>query len=221
MADQTFTLVDVVAAAVILIAGLLALNSGLVRVLLFIASWVGAALAAVFGFSRAKPYAHEFISPPWAADATAGLGLFVFSFILISLLTWPIGNRVRDSAFRGVDRSLGLAFGLLVGVFVVCAVYLGYTWIVPPAERPEWVQTAWSRPYIERGAEFLKGLVPRERGQRESAQRPNGRSTPERSADPVLRELMSPTPKAEQQSGAPGYNDRERRDMERLFDSLQ
>ena len=163
MIGQTgFTAGDIGVAVILLISGLLALSRGLVKEAFALTAWVGAALIALFGFSRVRPYALEVISIPWAAEAAAALGLFVVGFIAISLVSRPITSRVRESELRALDRSLGFLFGLLRGAVLVSLVYLLMLWLWQPADHPEWVREARTRPLVERGTKILQLLIPDE-----------------------------------------------------------
>ena len=73
---------DVVVVTV-LISGAIALARGLVKEVLAIASWVGAAFATLYGFSYASPYARKMIETPWVADLTAGGVLFIVTLFVL------------------------------------------------------------------------------------------------------------------------------------------
>ena len=155
-------LADVAVVAILLLSGLLAYSRGLVREVLAVAVWVGAGLAALYGFAHVRPLVHEYVPTPWLADIGAGAGLFVVAFLLFTVISRPVVRRVRDSAFRTADRSLGFLFGVVRGAVVVCLVFLLMSWLFPAGQQPEWITTASSRPYVEKGAQLLKLLVPAE-----------------------------------------------------------
>ena len=76
------------------------------------------------------------------------------------MLTRTISKRVQDSALNALDRSLGFLFGLARGAVVICLLYLGIEWMIPPAEQPTWLRSARTMTLIETGAHWLKSLVP-------------------------------------------------------------
>ena len=160
MAGGEFGAVDLVVAAVLLLSGLLAFARGFVRELLAIVTWVGAAVAALYLFGSVKPYAIQVISPSWLAGAVAGVGLFLAVFIALTLLARPMVGRVKDSPLKGLDRVLGLVFGLLRGAILLSLAFLMATWLFPAKEMPVWLATAKSRPYLERGAAIIRSVSP-------------------------------------------------------------
>ena len=217
-----FTIADIAIFAILLLSSLLAFSRGLVREIMAVGVWVGSALATLYGFSYLKPYAHQVVSLSWLADVGTGVVLFVVSFVLLSVVARPIGGRVRDSFFRPVDRSLGLLFGLARGAVLVCLGYMLTTWLLPPAQQPDWLITAQSLPYVERGSELLKSLVPDDAQETGAAAAQQAKErVQEGIEDRILEGITIPVPKDDVTENPPGYKKEERRDMERLIQSNQ
>jgi membrane protein required for colicin V production len=91
-------------------------------------------------------------------------------------------------------------FGLARGALVVCAAWLLISHWMTPSERPVWLKDARTQPLVERGANALSGLIP-------------GRAVAAR----------TPKTDAKAPDGRPGtgYNDNERRDMNRLIQAIE
>ena len=106
---------DIAVGLVLAISGFLAFARGFVRELLAIVTWVGAAVAALYGFSALKPYAEGVIKPAWLADTITAVAIFVIAFIALTLASRPLVHRVKGSPLKGLDRAFGLAFGVLRG----------------------------------------------------------------------------------------------------------
>ena len=109
---------DIAVLAVLAVSGLLALVRGFVREVLSIASWVGAAAAALFLYPELAPHLEGLfgvIEPGPVANIAAGGVIFLVSLIVFSLLAGLIADRVQDSALGPIDRTLGLVFGLVRG----------------------------------------------------------------------------------------------------------
>lgn len=191
---------DLVVIGVIVVSGLFALMRGLVKEVLSIVSWVGALFAALYGFGYVSPFVHKFITPIWLADAVTAVGLFVIALIVLGLLASAVSGAVRKSSAGALDRSLGFLFGLLRGAVIICVAWLAVSWALPAADQPTWLRTARTLPLVERGANMLLSMVP-------------GRAAPER---PRRASANAP-------DGAPGtgYNDGERRDMNRLIQAIE
>ena len=169
--------VDLVVLAVILISGLLAFSRGLVREALGLGAWVVAAIvASPFGvFPLIQPWARQRISDPALADTLAFVGIFVVVLILLSLLASGIAGAIRGSALGGLDRMLGLAFGLARGALLVCAAYIVVGMGIPVDQWPAPVLGARSLPIVYDGASWMAGHVPKRF--RPSVAPPPGRPT--------------------------------------------
>lgn len=218
-----FTVADLVVVGVLLLSAILAFARGFVHEVLSMAAWAGAALAVIFGLPYVRPLAREFISLPLLADVAAGGVLFLITLLILSLLTRSISRRVQDSALNAVDRSLGFLFGLARGALLVCLAYIPLAWMMAPSQQPEWLAHARSRPLVERGAAMLQALVDESRPVAVPVQdRGSERIRKALETERMVRDIMSPDPKAPQQEGKPqqqGYGTGERRDLERLIDS--
>jgi len=83
------------------------------------------------------------------------------ALIVLSLVTSAVSRRIKDSSLSAVDRTLGLIFGLVRGVVLVCLAYIALAWVLPPDNhRPAWIAEARTLPLLASGADRLRGLVP-------------------------------------------------------------
>src|SRR3546814_7691374 len=96
------------------------------------------------------------------ASLLTGVGLFLITLVLFSVLTRILSNRIQQSSLGALDRSLGLLFGFVRGAVIVALAWLALGYVVTEPDRPAWIQEARSRPLMERGADFLLALVPQE-----------------------------------------------------------
>jgi membrane protein required for colicin V production len=223
MEGLPFTLTDLAVLAVVVVSGLLALSRGFVREVFALLTWLGAGLATLYGFPYIKPYAHQIIPVPWAADTAGAVGLFLAAFVVISLLSRPITGRVRKSDFRGLDRSLGFFFGLLRGAVLVSLAYLLVTWIWPVEDQPRWVREARVLPYVAGGAEFIRSLVPAEMAEAGAQAVGEAGETVRQGIESgqAIQTLTNPSTTGGAADEPSGYDNKERREMNRLFESSQ
>jgi len=214
---------DIVILVVIVLSGLLALIRGFVKEVLSMAGWVGAAVVTFYLFQPLVPYFRGFIAIPWLADGAAGVVIFVIALVLLSGISHVIASRVHQSNFSALDKSLGLVFGLLRGVVVVCLAYLLLAWAVPADQYPPWVQGARSMPLVERGAQMIRQLIPESARHRGAAALGTAESTAQQglAVKKAYDELTQPKPKADAQKEQEGYNRDERREMDRVIQSTQ
>lgn len=221
MGSLPFTVLDLAILATILISAILAFGRGFVHETLSIAAWVGAAFAVIFGLPLARPYARDFIQPPLLADVAAGAGIFILAMIALSIVTRAISSRVHGSSLNAIDRSLGFVFGLLRGAVLICLAYIPVQWLLTPQEQPTWLHDARLLPLVEKGSSWLTGLVDRQGGSASAADAAREQNRKMLETERIVRDMMSPDPKAP--SGNPdqspkGYDERERREIERLLE---
>ncbi|GEM_PF-6029652 len=160
MDASSFTGFDILVAIVLLIFGLTALSAGLVKMILFLGSWIGAAIITSTCFSIAQPEVHKIITVPIIADFVTFLGLFIGSLVLLILLSQMLSSFVKDSSFKILDKSLGFVFGCLLGIAVITTGFMAWKWLAKPESEPEWLQTAFVYPYLNQSEALLQAFLP-------------------------------------------------------------
>jgi membrane protein required for colicin V production len=166
---------DIAILAFVALSGLFALVRGLTREVLAIIAWAGAAYVAYRLYPYVLPFAQRHIESEWVAEIAAGAGLFILALIVLSVLSHGLAQRVRSSPANGLDRLLGLVFGLARGMLVVCLLYAVADRTVFHQSRPDWIQRARVTPALQRGADYLVSLIPKDRLHRLE---PNGPGRP-------------------------------------------
>lgn len=220
------TVGDLAVIGILVIAALMGLALGLVKAILFVACWIGAALTAFYSFERVKPYFYQFIDKQMYADFAAAATVFLVSLIVLFWFGSRIWMAVRNSAFNGLDRSLGLLGGLLVGTLVICLAYLGATWMWTEKELPPVIAEARAKPYVRVGANWLRTFIP-QAAQQEAESTANQAQERTKQAIETQRawQKLMGSPSAEGGASSPeaqkGYAPSSRRDMDRLFESKQ
>ncbi|WP_022727488.1 CvpA family protein [Fodinicurvata sediminis] len=207
--------VDLAILIVVLLSGLLAFSRGLVHEFLGLIAWVGAALVTLHFFLPAQEVARDIIAIEILADIAAGLALFLVALFFFSIISRTIGKRVRESSIGFLDRSLGLLFGIARGALIVCLLWLVFAWLMPPADRPQWVQNARALPMLEDGADLIREIVPKE------LMLPGEDTGKSKTVNPVppLQPGTGDNGSTEEESG--GYTDDTRRELNRLMEQQQ
>jgi membrane protein required for colicin V production len=213
---------DVVIALVIVISGVLAAFRGFIHEILAVISWIGAALATLYGFPFAQPHVRRLITVPLIADMTAGVGIFLIVLIVLSILTRIVSRRIRTSALGPLDRSLGLVFGFLRGAVLICVGWLMFAWLLPREDHPQWVTEAKARPFVERGGALLAALLPeRLRGGPDADSGAAGSEAEQlRGIQQKYQDLLSPPTKGDAPENEAGYNSRMRDEMRRAIEGI-
>ena len=158
---ETWTAFDVI---VLLIVGgslLYALFKGFTTMALTVFAWLGAILVTLYGIGPVAAFARGFITPPTLADFIALPVLFLSVLVLLKIIANAIGRRVRRGPVGVLDRSLGAALGLGLGIILVSAGYLFFAGVVPERHHPDWVQKARLRPLVAYGATMLAKTGPK------------------------------------------------------------
>jgi len=155
-------LVDLLVLGIVGISALLGLSRGLVRELLGLGSWVLAGYASFRLGPGVGPMMRSAIGNPDIADPAAYIVSFVLLLIVLSLLANLVGRMVQVSALGGLDRTLGLVFGIARGVAVLILAYIPLALMVPPEKWPPAVQQARTVPWLYQGAVWAAAQMPQE-----------------------------------------------------------
>ncbi len=175
--------VDLIVFTVLGVSALLAFMRGLVREVLAIAAWVGAGFFAAWAFPYVRNSFHGWTGTSDIGNPLAFGSMFIIGVIFLSVISGVIGGMVRTSLFNGLDRTLGVVFGLLRGAALVVFAYIAGGIAMPVENWPAVVLDARTLPFAYRGAAFAVAVLPQE--YRPSLHAPPvGRET---SADDLLR----------------------------------
>jgi membrane protein required for colicin V production len=155
--------VDLIVLGVLAISALLAFMRGFVREVLGVGSWVGAIIVAIWGFPYARPRFELWLagSPDLVNPVTFG-ALFVGTLIVLMFVSHWIGAIVRGSVLGGLDRTLGLLFGLVRGAALVVFAYIAAGVVLPVDRWPPQVLEARAMPLAYEGANWTVARLPAE-----------------------------------------------------------
>lgn len=154
------TWVDLVVFGFLAISGLLAFVRGLVREVLGIGAWVGSVVAAFFCLPLMRDVVRNWFSTPEWVDPVSFIVVFLLSLIVLMLFARAIGGFVRGSALGGVDRTLGLVFGLARGAAVVIIAYIIGQMVFPIERWPDVVLNARTLAPTYEAARWVRDQLP-------------------------------------------------------------
>jgi membrane protein required for colicin V production len=160
MPEFPLTAFDLGALAVIGLSVLVGFLRGLIREVLTIVTWLGAAVVAFYAFPYARELARRTIETEWMADAAALAVVFLVPLIVIKVAAAAAVDHIPESALGAIDRFSGAVFGAARGAVLVSAAFLGLTVLVAPEDHPEGVKHALLLPYVKDGAVLLSRLMP-------------------------------------------------------------
>lgn len=153
------TVLDYAMLAVLGVSALCGAWRGLVSEVFGLIGWIVAFIAARYYAGAVAPY----IPATWPGGAMTqwlvAFALVVIAVMIISAALNAVLTRLTAaSGLRGVDRSLGMLFGLARGMLIVLvAVALGSLTELP--QQPFWRDSV-LRPYADEGITALKPILP-------------------------------------------------------------
>lgn len=216
-----FEFTDVVVVAILVVSGLLAYFRGLVREVLSLATWIGASLCALYGFSFIQPNVRHIIPINIVADILSGASLFFISLVALTIINHLISRRVKDSAIGAIDRGLGFLFGVVRGALLVSVAYIAATWFWAADELDPYLADTRTLPIVRQGADLLMRVFPKNMQMESGAAAKNAREVAKQAIETrrFLDKLKGGG--APIYSPAASYNRSERGEMQRLIDSKQ
>jgi membrane protein required for colicin V production len=133
---------------------------GFVREVLGVGAWIAAVFVAIWAFPFARPHIREWLGAPDLVDPVTFAAVFVVTLVVLLLVSHWIGALVRGSVLGGLDRTLGLIFGLLRGAALVVFAYIAFGLVVPMDRWPGVVLQARSFPLAYAGAAWATARLP-------------------------------------------------------------
>lgn len=116
---MTFTVVDYIFLAIILIFALAALIKGFVNELFGKASWILGILGGVLFYADIAAHLENKIPTSVLRNIVAFILVFVVVFLVLKLIGLLISKLFEVSILKSLDKALGLFFGLVEGCAIV------------------------------------------------------------------------------------------------------
>ncbi|MBX3487515.1 MAG: CvpA family protein [Candidatus Paracaedibacteraceae bacterium] len=152
--------IDLAVLVIMALSCLVGIIRGVTKEILSVFTWIGSAYAAYTFYPMASHFARGYVANPMIADGITGAVLFILFLVLFGIVTVAISNAVKDSMVGGLDRSLGLAFGIFRGVFIICVIEIGFSLFVPREKQSELIQTARFTPMVRNGSDEVVSMLP-------------------------------------------------------------
>lgn len=140
---EGFTVIDAVVGVIIVLSALLAYSRGLVREILAIAGWVGAAIVAFLFADQVQPLVRQvpvigdFIGDSCELSIIAAFAaVFAVVLVVVSIFTPLFSSVIQRSALGAVDQGLGFLFGALRGVLLVGIAFFIYQTVLSAQNIP-------------------------------------------------------------------------------------
>ena len=118
-------LFDLVAGLVLVVSALIGFTRGAVLEVVTLFAFTVAAALSVYLLPFTASIARQNVHPPWAANAVAIALAFLIAYIGLRLLGANLSRAIRSQSTLGsLDRTVGLAFGVVRALVVLGVVYL-------------------------------------------------------------------------------------------------
>ena len=219
---------DYVIFAVLLVSAALSLMRGFTKEVLSIAGWVVSAYAAIYFGPLLKPLLANYIDIAWVVNVGSMLLVFIFVLVIFSFAANAFARTLKSSSIGMLDRTLGIIFGTIRGMVIICLAYFVLVLVTPEKDHPQWIADAQMRPLLQTGTKLLVTFVPLDRLPL-NISNIDGMFTDNPAADSIIRGVGSTILDAttqqstnqpnETQDSTPdtGYKQSERNLMERLI----
>lgn len=156
------TLFDIIALSVILLSAGIGFVRGAVREVMTILAFVLAALIAVYGLKFIGPIARKMLNPDWFATTLAVIVTFIAAYIAIRMAGSLMTKKLHDIKTLGLlDRSAGVAFGLVRALFLLGLFNLVFNIATPTERVPKWISHSALYPLSSLSAKVLRSMAPK------------------------------------------------------------
>lgn len=163
---------DYIALAIIALSALIGLTRGFIQTIMSFVAWIGSIFVALYLFPYVQPIIAESISSEIVANSLTFIGIYLASLVFFILLGFQLLLIAEALRFGPVDRSLGLAFGIVRGVVLVTVIFIGITFFlslfgmhdsneeVNKQKTPDWLADAQTYNMLQVSASTAMGMVP-------------------------------------------------------------
>lgn len=159
---QQLNNMDIAILVIVGISALIALGRGLVKEVLSIVGWVLAGAAVIYLLPVLNPFTLKYIESGWMAGiATAAFILIVFMIVWIYATTGVVG-KIRTSKLSGLDRLLGLFFGIVRAFLLIVLMYILISWMMPVKSQPDLLKKSKYFQIAGNFAEPIEKLIPKD-----------------------------------------------------------
>lgn len=156
------TALDGLVIVVILFSAFLAMVRGFSREVLSLASWVIAAVAAVFLYKNILPLVESYLSNKTIALIASLAIIFIIVFIIVSIITMKIADVIIDSRIGALDRTMGFIFGLVRGLFIMVIAMLLVNQLIKPEDQAPWLREAKTKPMLDSLSTKIWEMLPKD-----------------------------------------------------------
>ena len=153
---------DIVILIMVGISGLIALSRGLIKEVLSIIGWVLSGFAVVWLLPVFTKITRQYINSGLISGSVSAVFILILFMVIWIIVTDNVVSKIRNSKLSGLDRILGLFFGIMRAFLLIVLVYILISWCMPEKSQPEFMQKS---KYFQIAGSFAKpieSLIPQE-----------------------------------------------------------
>jgi membrane protein required for colicin V production len=154
------TWADLAVLVLVAISAGLSFMRGLVREVLGLAAWAGAAYLSYVGIDYAIGPVRDLVGNEQMSLIIAHTVLFLGGLLVLTIGTSVVAQLFHSLGLGAVDRTLGILFGIARGALLVVAGYIAGGWFATPERWPEPVREARLLPLVADSAAALVQHIP-------------------------------------------------------------
>lgn len=162
--ESFFNLLDYAYIALMGASCLFGMSSGFTRTFLSLCAWGGSGFLAATIIPTAYDFVRPYVPNPTIANVVASAGAYLICLVMLIVLARFISDMVKNSMFSGLDRALGLLFGLFRGIVLPLLITAAFLAFGIPKERYKIVNESQISTLMY---SYLYGVVPKLTGKRD------------------------------------------------------
>ncbi len=193
-------LIDIIVGFIILISVIFALYRGLLRELLGISSWILAGLGALYIYHPVSLLLQGKVENERLWNIGLSILVALIILIIMTIINAHITKKLRKSSLSGLDRLLGIAFGVARAVLLIVLVWLFTSQMAFTKTQIEKMnQDNISVVYIQQLSDMTEKLLP-------SHLQTDLKKKPKPAHQPTIQEVE--------------YREKDRQDMEKMMEEM-
>ncbi len=228
--------VDYIILGVVVVSALIGLSRGLIKEVLSITGWTLATISVIYMLPHLMPFMQKIVENGILAGVLTSLLIFVVFFIIWVCSTGEIVGKIRTSKLNGLDRFLGLFFGIMRAFLLVVLFNIMVGWIIPEDKQEDFLKESKYYKLAGSFAKPLEEMIPQETldmikkqadivNQKVSNEEEGTKAKDEtqilfeKLTRPQIKKASENIEKKTEQSK--GYKDSERDNLDRLVESVE
>jgi len=153
---------DIAILCIVLISALIALSRGLIKEVLSIVGWILSGFAVVWLLPVVTKLTTQYVANGLIAGLISAIFILILFMVVWILVTESFIGKIRTSKLNGLDRTLGLFFGVMRAFLLIILIYIFVGWCIPVDKQPEVMQKSKYYQIAGSFAQPIESLIPQE-----------------------------------------------------------